>query len=345
MLKFSQSLLLPVYEKICRGLILKNLNDLGVLGLGSRLKRLSDTLYRNIDEVYLSEKLSFQGRNFPILQLLSENESMSVTELAEMLGQTHPAISQMSKKLEKKGWLYHHTDKADERRRLLSITPVGFELIDKLSPVWRELQTVLGRLMLTSGGNLLTNIELLERQLAQQNLVERMANLRRDRIINSIEIVHFEDEHAKVFYQLNRAWLEKYFYVEDIDHQILSKPRKYIIEPGGFILMARDKDKVIGTVALIVAKNQQLELSKMAVDDDYQGMGVGEKLVNAAIQQYQATDFKGLFLESNRQLIPALNLYDKVGFVEETLPYEKSSYSRSDIYMVYHENRKQNKRA
>jgi len=324
---------------------LKNLNDLGVLGLGSLLKRLSDNLYRHIDDVYSSENISFQGRNFPILQLINENESMSVTELAEMLGQTHPAISQMSKKLESKGWLYHHTDKADERRRLLSITPAGYELFDKLAPIWRDLQTVLGRLMLSSGGNLLNSIELLERQLSQQNLVERMAELRRERIINSIEIIHFEQEHAEQFYQLNRDWLEKYFYVEDIDHQILSNPKKYIIDPGGFILMARDKEKVIGTVALIAISNQQLELSKMAVDDDYKGLGIGEKLVNAAIQQYQATDFKELVLESNRQLIPALNLYDKVGFVEKQSPHEKSQYSRADIYMVYQGNKKRSKRA
>ena len=85
----------------------KNLNGLGVVGLGPRLKRLSDNLYRQIDDVYKQEKIAFQATNFPLLQLLNENESMSVTELAEVLGQTHPAISQMSKKLEQKGWIYH----------------------------------------------------------------------------------------------------------------------------------------------------------------------------------------------------------------------------------------------
>ncbi len=316
---------------------MKNLNDLGVLGLGSRLKRLSDSLYRQIDDVYKEENVAFQGRNYPLLQLLNENESMSVTELAEHLGQTHPAISQMSKKLELKGWIYHHTDEADERRRLLSITPAGFELFDKLLPIWKDLQVVMGRLMMTSGGNLMTNLELIERQISKETLVERMAQLRRDRMINAVEIVHFEDEHAETFYQLNRAWLEKYFYVEDLDHQILSAPREYIIDPGGFILMARIKTRVVGTAALIATKDGKLELSKMAVDDDYQGLGIGEKLVNAAIQQYQATDFTELFLESNRQLVPALNLYDKVGFVEKPSPNEHSNYSRADIYMIYQE--------
>lgn len=314
---------------------MKNLNDLGILGLGSRLKRMSDLLFRQLDDVYKLEKISFQARNFPLLQLLNENESMSVTELAEVLGQTHPAISQMSKKLQQKGWVYHHIDDSDERRRLLSITPGGYELLDKLTPIWKDMQVVLGRLMTTSGGNLMSNMDLLERQLAQSNMAERMVELRRERLIKSVEIVHFEPEHGKSFYQLNRRWLEKYFYVEDIDHEILSEPMSRIIKPGGFILMARIKDKIVGTVALMASKSQRLELSKMAVDEDYQGLGVGEKLLRAAIQQYQATDYKELFLESNRQLTAALNLYDKYGFVEQEPPSEAPAYSRSDIYMVY----------
>jgi ribosomal protein S18 acetylase RimI-like enzyme len=262
---------------------------------------------------------------------------MSVTQLAEMLGQTHPAISQMSKKLQQKGWIYHQVDGGDERRRMLSITPAGFELVDQLTPVLKDIQIVLGRLLALAGGNLMDNVELLERQLEQKPLVERMAELRRERLINSVEIVHFEKEHADQFYQLNRAWLEKYFYVEDIDHLVLSEPLERIIDPGGFILMARIKNNIVGTAALIAAKDGQLELSKMAVDPNYQGLGIGEKLVNAAIQQYQATDFKGLFLESNKRLTPAISLYDKVGFKEEESPYGESAYSRADIYMVYQE--------
>ena len=314
---------------------MKNLNDLGVLGLGSRLKRLSDSLYKQIDEVYKKEKVDFQARNFPLLQLLKENESMSVTELAEVLGQTHPAISQISKKLQQKGLIYDHSDALDDRRRLLSITPAGFELVDQLTPVWKDMQVILGRLMSISSGNLLNSVELLERQLTKQNLIDRMANLTRERLVNAVEIIHFNDEHAERFYQLNRAWLEKYFYVEDIDHEVLSQPRERIIDPGGFILMARIDDKIIGTAALIVSSDGQLELSKMAVDSDYQGLGIGEKLAVAAIQQYQATDFKGLFLESNRQLTPALNLYDKLGFIEQEHPKGDSHYSRADIYMVF----------
>ncbi len=316
---------------------MKNIADLGLLGLAPRLKYLSEQLYRQIDDVYINEKIQFNSRHLPLLQLLNENESLAVTELASMLSQTHPAISQMSKKLEQKGLIYHHIDKVDERRRLLGITPLGFELLDQISPVWKDIQIVIGRLITTSGGNILTNLDVMERQLSKQALTERMAILRKERIINSVEIINYKDQYAEEFYKLNRHWLEKYFYVEDIDHQILSEPRKFILDQGGFILMARIKNQIVGSAALIVAENEKLELSKMAIDEDFQGIGIGEKLINAVIQLYQATDFTELYLETNRQLVAALNLYDKVGFIEKTSPYEQPSYSRADVYMVYDE--------
>ncbi|MFT6732476.1 MAG: DNA-binding MarR family transcriptional regulator [Polaribacter sp.] len=311
------------------------LDDLGVLGLGSRLKRLSDVYYRQIDEVYKSENINVNSRSIPLLQLLNENDSMSVTELAKVLGQTHPAISQMSKKLEDKGFVYHFCDGEDDRKRLLSVTPAGFELLDKLAPLWNDIKMIFGRLLVTSGGNLLQNMELLERQFEKQNLNIRISDLRKERLTNSVEIIKYEDKHANDFYQLNRQWLEKYFYLEELDEKVLSDPFKHIINPGGFIMMACLNKKIVGTVALMVNNGKLLELTKMAVSPNYQGLGIGEKLAKAAIQQFEEADFDSLYLESNRQLVPALNLYDKLGFKEQDRPFKQPHYSRADIYMEY----------
>jgi len=311
------------------------LDDLGVLGLGSRLKRLSDVYYRQIDEVYKSENINVNSRSIPLLQLLNENDSMSVTELAKVLGQTHPAISQMSKKLEDKGLVYHFCDGEDDRKRLISVTPTGFELLDKLAPLWNDIKMIFGRLLVTSGGNLLQNMELLERQFEKQNLNIRISDLRKERLTNSVEIIKYEDKHANDFYQLNRQWLEKYFYLEELDEKVLSDPFKHIINPGGFIMMACLNKKIVGTVALMVNNGKLLELTKMAVSPNYQGLGIGEKLAKAAIQQFEEADFDSLYLESNRQLVPALNLYDKLGFKEQECPFKQPHYSRADIYMEY----------
>jgi hypothetical protein len=40
-----------------------------------------------------------------------------------------------------------------------------------------------------------------------------------------IKIIEFSDEYAKYFTSLNVAWLEKYFVVEPMDHEMLSDPK------------------------------------------------------------------------------------------------------------------------
>lgn len=98
-----------------------------------------------------------------------------------------------------------------------------------------------------------------------------------------VSIIPFEEKYAKQFYNLNVEWLEKYFYVEPYDQKVLSNPKTYIIDKGGFIFFATYNNEIVGTVALI---NQQLfyELSKMAVSPKYQGLKIGQKLIDFCIE-------------------------------------------------------------
>ncbi len=77
---------------------MKTLEDLGELVLGTRLKRLSDQLYSDVDAVYKELDIALPANCCALLALLHNNGLMGVTELAAALGQTHSAVSQTSKK-------------------------------------------------------------------------------------------------------------------------------------------------------------------------------------------------------------------------------------------------------
>ena len=96
----------------------------------------------------------------------------------------------------------------------------------------------------------------------------------------------------------------------------------------------------MGTGALIKAGRSRFELSKMAVTQRYQGLGIGRRLLEAAIQQFRKIGARELFLESNRKLTPALRLYESSGFHHAPRPGEASHYQRSNVYMVYRSPRK-----
>ncbi len=147
-----------------------------------------------------------------------------------------------------------------------------------------------------------------------------------------VEIVEFEGRYAADFAGLNYEWIEKYFVIEDHDREMLDNPFENIIDPGGRIFFARVDQKIVGTVALIVADNNRFELAKMAVVPGFRGKGIGDRLIEACIEYARIEEKSSIFLLSNTLLEPAINLYRKHGFVE-TLFDERTPYQRVNIRM------------
>ena len=147
-----------------------------------------------------------------------------------------------------------------------------------------------------------------------------------------LKILPFQDEFAKAFYELNIEWLETYFYVENFDKEVLSNPRKYIINPGGYIFSVIENDTVIGTVALMPYSEHVFELTKMAVAHRYRGNKIGQQLMQYCIDFAIEHKFDSLVLYSNTLLENAIYIYRKYGFIE--IPVEENSpYKRSNIKM------------
>lgn len=147
----------------------------------------------------------------------------------------------------------------------------------------------------------------------------------------NIEIIAFREELAVYFTELNLAWLKKYFVAEPIDIEILSDPKKSIIDKGGFIFFATAEEKVIGTFALIKIAEDEYELSKMAVDEDFQGNKTGNIMLEFCLNEVKKLQAAKLILYSNTKLHPAIHLYRKYGFKE--IPLENAEYKRANIKM------------
>ena len=147
-----------------------------------------------------------------------------------------------------------------------------------------------------------------------------------------IEIIPFRQEYAKDFKELNIAWLEKFFWVEPHDEEVLGKPDKYILQPGGNIFFVKAGDEIIGTVALMKMEEGVFELTKMAITPLYQGQQLGQKLMEHTLEYARTQGWKHLIIYSNRKLENAIYIYKKYGF--EEIPIEQNNpYSRGDIKM------------
>ncbi|ANE49825.1 GNAT family N-acetyltransferase [Flavisolibacter tropicus] len=147
----------------------------------------------------------------------------------------------------------------------------------------------------------------------------------------TVEIIDFRDDLAQRFKELNVAWLKKYFYVEPIDEEMLSNPKAYFIDKGSHIFFATINGEVAGTFALIKQDDESYELSKMAVDETFQGNKVGNRMLAFCLEKAADLGAKKVILYSNTLLGPAIHLYKKYGFVE--VPLGNVDYERANIKM------------
>ena len=134
--------------------------------------------------------------------------------------------------------------------------------------------------------------------------------------MDTIEIIDYGAGHQPYFEGLNRAWIEKYFWMEERDKYVLQQPEEAILAKGGSILMATCNGEIAGTVALKKVNNEVYEFTKMAVDERFRRRGIAEALSYASFDKAKELGAKKVILYSNRILKPAITMYHKLGFTE-----------------------------
>lgn len=151
--------------------------------------------------------------------------------------------------------------------------------------------------------------------------------------IDTIRLIGCEPALLPHFERLNRHWIEKYFTFEPADAESLQQADKYILGKGGTIIFAAAGDEIVGTVALKPIDATTTEMTKLAVDEKFQGYKIGWQLVKEIMRLAEEQGYKKVVLYSNTILVPALNMYEKFGFRE--ISVEAGRYQRSNIKMEY----------
>jgi N-acetylglutamate synthase-like GNAT family acetyltransferase/DNA-binding MarR family transcriptional regulator len=324
------------------------LSRLGELGLASRMRRVSDDLFRDVSRIYHELDIDFEARWFPLLFALREDAPQGVTELARSLNLTHPAVNQMAAEMQAKGLLLSARDPGDSRRRLLRLSVRGQQIASRLDPIWREIRganaDLLGELR-AEGFDLLPALSRLESLLIREGMYERIR--RRlgaaeacpaagpSEIRDRLEILPYKPAYKRHFDLLNREWLEERFRVEPADEAILKHPHETIVKRGGMVFFARMDGEIVGTCALIPHGEGIYELAKMAVTRSVQGRGIGRRLAEAVLEDARARSARMVFLETSPRMIAVRRWYARLGFRQvDVHPLGGSKYARKSVAMV-----------
>lgn len=299
--------------------------NLGLLALGSRLKMLAELLYQDVSRVYQSRNLDFEPRFFLVFYILINKKGIKITDLTRETGLSQPLVSQTTESMAKKGLVKFIKDKNDERIKLVTLSKKGQLLVPVLEKIWKDILSVHEDLSGLTGTDIIYVIEKIEDSLKQRSLYERIIEKSKQREINTVDIVDYSLPLRACFKELNYQWLKKYFSVEERDEKMLSNPERYVLKKGGFILFSRVDGCICGTVAMVKHKDGSFEMTKMCVNEKYQGRQIGKKLAVEAIKKAKKLGAKKIFLETSKDLVRAVGLYKKLGFRE--IPYKNGSVS------------------
>lgn len=142
------------------------------------------------------------------------------------------------------------------------------------------------------------------------------------------------DEDREAFASLHRRWLVDHGIWEERDELDLADPVASYIDRGGAVFVAVRDRTLVASVAVTPFDERSVELSKLAVEPEWQGRGLGRTLLNRVLEWARTHGAARVVLISNSRLARALRIYEAAGFTYGEVPAAIArKYQTADVFM------------
>lgn len=123
------------------------IRDLGYKALDSRLKRISDRMSHDVRKFYKEFGIDVEPNWYLVFMLLQKRGEISITDIAEPLGYSHPSVVIIVKKMADKGYLITKKDRTDKRKQIISLSPKAIDMLPQLEQVWDSCEKAILKLI------------------------------------------------------------------------------------------------------------------------------------------------------------------------------------------------------
>ncbi|QJP13580.1 MarR family transcriptional regulator [Starkeya sp. ORNL1] len=148
--------------------------SLGLLCLGSRFRRIGERLQADTQQIIEELGVSIQAAQYPFLAAIDRSGPLTIGELAQAVGITQPGATRTVSQLLELGYVDMQASARDQRRRLVSLTPKGQELVNySKRVVWPRVEQAVFELCGGISGALLDQLAAIEGGLAEAPLARR----------------------------------------------------------------------------------------------------------------------------------------------------------------------------
>lgn len=151
---------------------------LGYLSLGTRLKRIGETLQAQTQAVLAAHGFEQPAAHFPLLATLDRLGPLSVGELSQAVGVSQPVVTRSLRGLEDDGLVQSATSAEDLRVRRVGLSRKGRGLVQRAqAEAWPAIEAAVAQACVNLKGDLLAQLAALEAALAERSLHLRAQEL------------------------------------------------------------------------------------------------------------------------------------------------------------------------
>lgn len=150
--------------------------EMGYLTLGSRLRRIGERFQSEVQRVLDDLGVPVQASQFPALAAIDRLGPLTVGDLAEAIGITQPGATRIMTQLSEIGLVDVRQSSEDHRRRFLSLTDKGRQLVETSKHnLWPRIDAAVAEICGDLTGPLLEQLTVIEHDLDATPLHRRIA--------------------------------------------------------------------------------------------------------------------------------------------------------------------------
>ncbi|WP_160138299.1 MarR family winged helix-turn-helix transcriptional regulator [Chryseobacterium sp. c4a] len=148
------------------------IKELGYKALDSRLKRISDRMAHDVRKFYKEFGIDVEPNWYLVFMLLQQRGVISITDIAEPLGYSHPSVVIIVKKMTEKGYLIIKKDATDKRKQMISLSPKAIEMLPQLEQIWDSCEKSILQL-LSEDLSIFSYLDAIDQELKEESFHNR----------------------------------------------------------------------------------------------------------------------------------------------------------------------------
>jgi DNA-binding MarR family transcriptional regulator len=148
------------------------IKKLGYKALDNRLKRISDRMFHDTRKFFKQIDIDVEPSWHLVFKLLRDNTTLTMADIADQLGYSHPSMVVMLKKMAMKGYIFSEKDTIDKRKQNIKLTQKSMGLLPELEKIWDSCENAIYK-MLNEDLSVMKHLDDIEASLKVMPLNER----------------------------------------------------------------------------------------------------------------------------------------------------------------------------